>query len=669
MSMSSYQNIPQLFAAQAEKYSDKTYIIFKDSEYSYQNIYQKSLTIAHYIQETVGGSQETSNIGILVPNSIEYIFCFFGIFASGNCVVSYNVMLKSGELEYQIAHSEIPILFTTSSFYQTLVPLRDHLPHLKKIVLIDELGKEEKPTPDIFSLEKIFARKGKVESSSFANIKADNAADMLYTSGTTGKPKGCMLSHANLLCNLQTFLAEIKLESTDTNLCILPLFHVNAQVVSVLATLYVGGSLVLEEMFKPKSFIKTVKKHQCKTFSAVPTVYNYLNTMKEHSSGEDLSFMKACFCGAAPMPVEVFRKFERNFKAKIIEGYGLSEGTCVASVNPVNGERKIGSIGLCLKDQEMQILDSKGKQAPSGEIGEIVIRGKNIFKGYFNNPEASKEAVRDGWLFSGDMGYQDQDGYFFITGRKKEMIIRGGENIFPKEIEESLYEHEAVLECAVIGLPDKKYGEKVVACICKKAGFSIIEKEFIKYLRSKIASYKIPDKVEFFQELPKTATGKIQKYKLRQEIIGDLQTVRSCKVDLTIPYRWALGKAASKYFTETKLNQTIYGSYADDEEIVGVIPKSFDPWSFSECTRWKKLSDEGTLHSFTEIHMEIPGQKFKPPYHIGLIQIDGSHILFFHIIKAQNEKDIKIGQKVKAVWEERSKRKGDLFDIQYFEVL
>ena len=667
--MSSYQNIPQLLASQAKKYSDKTYILFKDEEYSYQDIYQKSLTIAHYIQETIEGSQETSNVGILAPNCIEYIFCFFGILASGNCVTSYNVMLKSGELEYQIAHSEVPILFTTSSFYQILLPLKDRLPHLKKIVLVDQLVKEEKTTPDALALEQIFARKEKVETSSFANIKADNAADMLYTSGTTGKPKGCVLSHANLLYNLQTFLAEVKLESTDTNLCILPLFHVNAQVVSVLATLYVGGSLVLEEMFKPKSFIKTVKKHQCKTFSAVPTVYNYLNTMKEHAAGEDLSFMKACFCGAAPMPLEVFRKFEKKFNAKIIEGYGLSEGTCVASVNPVNGERRVGSIGLCLKGQEMQIWASDGKPLPAGQIGEIVIRGENIFKGYFKNPKASKEAIRGGWLCSGDMGYQDHDGYFYITGRKKEMIIRGGENIFPKEIEDALYENEAVLECAVIGLPDKKYGEKVVACICKKPGFSIVEKDFIRYLRSKIASYKVPDKVEFFQELPKTVTGKVQKYRLRQEMTDDLQTVRSCKVDLTIPYRWALGKAASKYFTETKFNQAIYGSYSDIEEVVSVMPKSFDPWNFSESTKWKKLSDEGTLHSFTEIHMEIPGQKLKPPYHIGLIQMKGSHSQFFHVIKARDEKEIKIGQKVKAVWEERSKRKGDLFDIQYFEVL
>ena len=669
--MSIPQNIAQLLVERAKQYEGRDFIIFQDKPYTYGEVCKQALSISHYLHSFLEGAQR-KNIGILMPNSTAYISCLFGIMAAAHCAVSYNTMLKAEELQYQIEHSEIQVLFTTSTFYQLLASIWKDLHELKSIVVIDAADTfEEKDKPkssEYVLLSEICKKEYKEPALDLQSIQAEDLAAMFYTSGTTGKPKGCMLTHSNMLHNVANLYEEIRSEESDTNLCILPLFHVNAQVVSVLSSLYIGAALVLEEMFKPRTFINTLKKYQCKTFSAVPTVYNYLRNMKEYKEGEDLSFTRACFCGAAPMPVDVFNDFEKKFKARIIEGYGLSEGTCVSSVNPVYGERKIGSIGKSIKNQELAIWDDTGKALSSGQIGQIVTKGKHVFQGYYQNSQATSEALQEGWLKTGDMGYCDEEGYFFITGRKKEMIIRGGENIFPKEIEEYLYAHEAVMECAVIGLPDKKYGERVLACVRRKDGYAATEKEFITFLRSKIASYKVPNEVKLFDEFPKTSTGKIQKHEIRKQLVGDLQTVRRLDETLKISYKWALGKALSKYFTGTKFEQKIYASHAVADKHLNVLPKTYNPWNMKECLEWKELEDKASLHSFTEIFLEFPSQRIPPPYFVGLIHIHGVSTLFFHIVKA-GEKELSIGQNLKAVWAPKEARKGDLFDIEYFQAI
>ncbi|MCB1160830.1 MAG: AMP-binding protein, partial [Leptospiraceae bacterium] len=380
-----------------------------------------------------------------------------------------------------------------------------------------------------------------------ADIKADDHASMIYTSGTTGHPKGVILRHRNILYNSYIAPRYIDLQKEDTALCIMPLFHVNAQIASMMATMQAGASVVLEEMFKPRSFIQTLKKYKCTTFSGVPTIYNYLNEMKE-AEGEDLSFLKACICGAAPMPVDVFHKFEEKFNAKIIEGYGLSEGTCVSSLNPINGERKIGSIGLPIDGQEMAIWDLSDKPLPDGEVGEIMIKGPNMMVGYYKKEEDNQKTFVNGWMRTGDLGYRDKDGYYFIVGRKKEMIICGGENIYPKEIEEVLYKHDAISECAIVGIPDKKYGEVVGAFILPKSGSSLNERDVKAYLRPKVAGYKFPKVIEIVNEFPKTATGKIQKNKIVEDYVGNLKVLSRVDGNLKIPYKWVYGKALAKFY-------------------------------------------------------------------------------------------------------------------------
>lgn len=674
-----YGHIPELIHSQAVRYGSKTYLHFMDKEVSYHDLDDSCIRLANFLNHGLlqpGANADSpspnataqKNVGIFLPNSIEFVVSFFGIMYSGNVALPYNTLLKSEELEFQIDHSDIEVIITNSAAYKVIKPIRRNLQKLKSIIFTDAIPDDLPEGAYLFQNE---IRKASNElPASYNAIEPDSIAGMLYTSGTTGRPKGCMLSHANYLHDLEMVVPRINLNEHDTNLCIMPLFHVNGQVASLLTTMITGGTLVLEEMFKPRTFIKTLKQYKCASFSAVPAMYNFLNEMAEYKEGEDLSFLKACICGAAPMPVEVFQKFERKFKGKIIEGYGLSEGTCVSSLNPVDGTRKIGSIGTNLNGQEMVIRNEKGEDLPDGEVGEICIRGKNVMLGYYKDEGATEETIRNGWLHTGDLGYRDRDGYFFITGRKKEMIIRGGENVYPKEIEEALYEHDSILECAVIGLPDKKYGEQVVAVIRLKEGKTENARDMQQFLRARIANYKLPNKYEFVMDLPKTSTGKIQKLKLREELIGDTRLVNRMKETLRIPYRWAYGKSMSSFFTEMKENKRIIGKRCPVCGLVGSPPKSYCGNCFVETEEELiELSDYATIVSFTTIHMSFPGQPTDPPYISIWAQFEGADMHIFHILNAESEEGLKVGQRVRAIWRDDEERNGSIYDIRYFELV
>jgi long-chain acyl-CoA synthetase len=309
-----------------------------------------------------------------------------------------------------------------------------------------------------------------------------------------------MLTHSNYLWDAGAIVRAARMTADDRFLCILPLFHVNAQVVTTLAPMVAGGSMVLMRKFSPIEMLETLARTGATAFSGVPTVYGILNSTPG-AEKFDLSRLRFCICGAAPMPREIFEAFERKFRARIMEGYGLSEGTCASSVNPID-RRKVGTIGLPLEGQEMKLVD-----------GEIVVRGPNVMKGYYRNPEATAESIRNGWLHTGDLGSVDADGYFTILGRKKEMINRGGEKVFPKEVEDVLHSHPAVAEAAVVGVPDPKYGEEVAAFVVRRG--DLTEADLRVWCRERLADFKLPKRIEFRDALPHTATGKVQKHLLR----------------------------------------------------------------------------------------------------------------------------------------------------------
>lgn len=510
-----FSSVAELWNERAQRFANKTFLYFRDRSWSYAELNRSAEKAAGLLKSC--GAVRGEHIAVLIPNSPEFLYLWFGAMKGGFTAVTINTLLKAEELEYIIDDCDARILVTTPAFRKMLLPVMPRLTKLEHIILTSP--DEQFATDKLLEVEL-------AESEPYAacDLAAQDKASMIYTSGTTGHPKGVVLSHGNILYNSYVTHQLIDLVEQDTALCIMPLFHVNAQIASMMSTLWAGASVVLEDGFKPRSFIGTLKQYRCTTFSGVPTIYNFLNEMKE-AEGEDLSFLKACICGAAPMPVEVFNTFEQKFKGKIVEGYGLSEGTCVSSLNPLHGKRKIGSIGLAIPGQQMAIVNAnvegRNEFLPDGQIGEIVIKGPNVMQGYYKKDEANRSTIIDGWLHTGDLGHRDSEGYFYITGRKKEMIIQGGENIYPKEIEEVLYKFDPVLECAIVGIPDQKYGEVVGAFIIAKEGVHITAADIRSYLREKIANYKMPKVIEFVSSFPKTATGKIQKNRIVAAYLGN----------------------------------------------------------------------------------------------------------------------------------------------------
>lgn len=655
---SPFATVPELMASRAEKQGDKPYLIFHEQKWTYREFHEVTNRAASSLKEL--GVQKDLNVAILIPNSPEFLFTYFGAMKAGGAAATLNTLLKADELEWIINNCEAPVLVTTPHYRKALEPVWASLKHIKQLVLTgDEIG----PYSGAVLLKDLLA---KGDPKFTAKVDQKDTAVMLYTSGTTGHPKGVMLSHDNIMYNSYVAPQFIDLQANDVSLCMMPLFHVNAQIASMMATMQAGATVVLEEMFKPRTFIQTLKKHRCTTFSGVPTIYNFLNEMKE-AEGEDLGFLKACICGAAPMPVEVFNTFEQKFGAKIIEGYGLSEGTCVSSLNPLQGTRKIGSIGIPIAGQDMSIWDNEGYPMPDGEVGEIVIKGPNVMKGYYKNEEATYASLKNGWLRTGDLGYRDQDGYYYIVGRKKEMIIRGGENIYPKEIEEVLYQHEDILDAAVVGVPDKKYGEEVAAFVLPKAGSSISEKEIRNYLRQKVADFKRPRIIEIVTDLPRTATGKIQKTKIVEEYAGNQELVSKVEGKVRIPYKWVYGKVLARFYAGMKDEGKFYGKRCPSCKGVQLPPKGFcGVCHVATEDGWIELPNLGTLESFTTVHMEFPGQPMKPPYTYGYIKLDGANTHLYHLVKEIAEDKIKVGLRVEAVWEDQEKRRGNLYDIKYF---
>ncbi len=495
---------------QAQNYADKTYLFFEDKKFTYSQLNETVNKVANSLIKEGIGKQD--KVCIHLTNRPEFIFTFFACFKIDAVAVPINPVLKSGEIEYILNNSDAKIVVSQEDIVSNVLSIQNKIPNIKKIICV---GKTIDGTVSFSNFIK-----NKNVLSPQVEVKGEDIAGIIYTSGTTGKPKGVLLSHKNYLANTKMIVDHMDMREDDRFLCVLPLFHVNGQVVTTLSTYLAGVCLVLAPRFSASLFFDWVEKYKVTSFSAVPTIYAMLLNHPD-SEGRNLSSLRFCICGAAPMPVEVFNNFEKKFNVKIIEGYGLSEGTAGSIVNPLDGKRKIGSIGLPLKGQQVKILNNRDNELSPGKIGEIVIKGPNVMQGYYKNESATKEALKEEWLHTGDIGYTDKEGYFYITGRKKEMIIRGGENIYPREIEEVLYKNGKILEAAVVSIPDEIYGEEVYAFVVTKEGKEITEEEVISYCKERLADFKCPGKVVITNtSLPKTATGKIQKHIIKEKYKG-----------------------------------------------------------------------------------------------------------------------------------------------------
>ena len=504
-------NLRELVNNQAKKYKDKTFIYWEDITISYSQIDELTNRVANFLYDL--GIRKGDKVSVYLPNMPEYVYLYLGIPKIGAVTGPVNALFKAREVKFVVDHSEAKIIVTIPKLMEIVKEIKNELPNLEHIIVI---GDNVEGTLNFWKLMDKSSSNSPPELS--INEKDDSAA-ILYTSGTTGFPKGVLQTHFNIRRDAEMIKDFLKAQEHFRFMLILPLFHVNAQIVTVMAPFTIGASCILTPGFSAQTHWETVAKYKASTFSAVPTILSILLKMPHENL--DLSSLKFVICGAAPLPVEVFREFEETFKCRIVEGYGLTEGTCASSVNPIptdrEDRRKIGSIGIPLPGNEMKIVDSDGKDLPPNSKGEILVKGDNVMKEYFKNPEANADTLKDSWLYTGDIGHMDEDGFFYITDRKKDMIIRGGENIYPRDMEEVLYSHPAVSLATVIGIRDDIYGELPKAFVVLKEGKSVTTEEILKFCKENLADFKVPKYVEFRDDLLKTPTGKIMKQPLRDE--------------------------------------------------------------------------------------------------------------------------------------------------------
>ncbi len=487
-------NLASILTDTAERLPDAPAIRLAGGETSFAELDERSARLAALLAER--GFEPVDRVGVMLPNVPEFPVAYYGVLRAGGVVVPMNVLLKRREIAFYLEDSGAKLLLAWHGFAE------------EARVGAEQAGAELIEVEPAAFLELL----GGVEpATGLAEVDDEDTAVILYTSGTTGKPKGAELSHANLARNADVSArTNTTVGEGDVVLGALPLFHSFGQTVSMNASVLVGACLTLVPKFDPGEALETMARDGVTHFYGVPTMYGAL---LHHPDREDydVSALRVCMTGGSAMPVEVLHGFEEAFGAIVLEGYGLSETSPVASCNHPDKERKPGSIGTPIEGVEMRVVDAEDNEVAQGEVGEIVIRGHNIMKGYWNRSDATEEAMRGGWFHSGDLAKVDEDGYFFIVDRKKDMIIRGGYNVFPREVEEVIYEHPKVREAAVVGVPDERWGEEVGAAVVLIDGEEAEPDEIRDWVKQHVAAYKYPRLVWFLDDLPKGPTGKILK--------------------------------------------------------------------------------------------------------------------------------------------------------------
>jgi long-chain acyl-CoA synthetase len=493
-------NLAQTVLDAARRTPEHIAVKLDDIELSYGALDVASAHIAGLLAEH--GVGRGDRVGIMLPNVPYFPVCYYGVLRVGAVVVPMNVLLKKREVEFYLSNSGAKLLFAWEGFAADAQAGADAA-GTECIVV----------TPGAF--EQLVGAAPAVTD--VADTADEDTAVILYTSGTTGVPKGAELTNANLARNAIESARLFRADATTVTLGALPLFHSFGQTCGMNATLGAGGTLTLIPRFEPGKALEIIARDRVTLFEGVPTMYGAMLHHPGHEQA-DVSTLALCVSGGSAMPVELMRRFEAEFGCAILEGYGLSESSPVASFNHPDRERKPGSIGTPLAGVEMKVVDDDDADVAQGDVGEILIRGHNVMKGYWRRPEDTTETIRDGWLHTGDMGREDEDGYFFIVDRKKELIIRGGYNVYPREIEEVLYEHPAVREAAVVGMPNDEYGEEVGAAVTLRDGASASPEELRDFVKEQVAAYKYPRKVWLLDELPKGPTGKVLKREIEPPI-------------------------------------------------------------------------------------------------------------------------------------------------------
>jgi long-chain acyl-CoA synthetase len=479
----------------ADVHAQRPAVRLDDTVLTYRELHLRASAVAAWLRDQ--GVAPGDRVGLVLPNVTEFPVHFYGILLAGGVVVPMNPLLKGREIAYYLGDSGARFLFVS----ETAAPVaRAGAEATGAQVIVAHPDGSHLPAVDA-AIEPV-TRGG------------DDTAVILYTSGTTGKPKGAELTHDNLDSNAAvTRETLIEIGPDDVVMGCLPLFHVFGLTCGLNASVQAGACLTLIARFDGAKAIEVIARDRVTVFEGVPTMYGAILAAGT-AAGADLTTIRTCICGGAPLPVELLRQFEAAFGCVILEGYGLSESAPVACFNHPHLIRKPGSVGVPVQDVGMRLVDADGQDVPAGEVGEILIKGPNVMKGYWALPEVTAQTVIDGWLRTGDLAVQDEDGYFTIVDRKKDLIIRGGYNVYPREVEEAVYEHPAVAEAAVVGVPHDDLGQDIAAAVSLHAGATATEEEIIAFVKERVAAYKYPRQVWIMDALPKGPTGKI----LRREV-------------------------------------------------------------------------------------------------------------------------------------------------------
>jgi len=484
--------VAQLLEAAARDHADRTALLVGDRAWTYRDLDAACSTLAGRLARL--GLGPGDRIGLHLPNCAEFVLVYYAAQKLGVVPLSLNVTYAADEIAYIVGDATPKVIVTAAAIAGTLPP-RDRMPSVRHVLHAAELASLDGAEP-----VRALAR------------ARDETAAILYTSATTGRPKGVMLTHANIVSNACATVRHLRLTADDRGLCAVPMFHCFGQNFIMNALVVAGGRLVIHPRFVPDQFLDAVARHRITLFYGVPAMYIVFLSMERTL---DFASIRLFFSAAATLPTDVERRWYERYGRRITQGYGLTECSPFAAWNH-DVEVRPGSVGTPIEEVEMKVVDGEGREVGAGELGEILIKGPNVMKGYFGNPQATAEAIRNGWLHSGDIGYRDPDGYYFLVDRVKDMINVAGFKVFPREVEEVLFRHAAVKEAAVVGVPDPVRGEAVKAFVVLQEGRRVTPEELRKICHEAIASYKVPETIEFLGALPKNPTGKILKKELRK---------------------------------------------------------------------------------------------------------------------------------------------------------
>jgi len=504
----------------AQANSDKVAYHFLDQSKTYGELDAAVTMFASGLSKL--GIQKGDHIALITGNSPHFVIGFYGALRVGATIIPVNPIYTPDEVGYILNNGDVKAVITLDLLVPLCEGLHTHLPKVEHYIICETgqvPGDSDVSSLSVYKKLIPFMNVIGLGQAPFQEpeIQEEDVAVVLYTSGTTGKPKGAMLTHKNIYSNASDVGEYLNFSNDDRVITALPMFHVFCLTVSLNAPLLMGGTLVIVPKFSPAEIYRVAREHKATVFAGVPTMFNFI--LQYPGNVEDFKTFRLFISGGASMPVALLENFEKKFNVQVSEGYGLSEASPVTCFNPLDRPRKAGSIGTSIVNVENKIVNEEGEDLQPGEVGELIVRGPNVMKGYYKLPEETAATIKDGWLYTGDLAKMDEEGYFYIVDRKKDLVIVGGYNVYPREVEEVLFAHPSIVEAAVIGVPDSDFGEAIHAFVVKSDN-SLTEEAVRSYCSEHLAKYKVPAVIEFLEDLPKNTTGKILRRTLKENVVS-----------------------------------------------------------------------------------------------------------------------------------------------------